>query len=127
MDYIAIPTDEVDSKEVLLSCNIRFELKNIYKAYTVVDEYEDELKDHTLSILAKHSRGKKYEEWKKKDTIEKLQKEVLEELRKIVTDEWGLKIHEIYITHNVAANIQYLVHEGSAIEFNDKRSLKVME
>ncbi|MEK6891781.1 MAG: SPFH domain-containing protein [Nanoarchaeota archaeon] len=114
---ISIPTtdEEPHSKVVMLSCNIRYELKDIYRAYTAVDEYEDSLKDHTLSILAKYSRGKRYDDWKLPDTIEELEKKVLDELRKIVTEKWGLKIHDVYITDHAASTAQRHVYEGHPV------------
>jgi flagellar basal body-associated protein FliL len=109
---ISVPTIDADSKTVLVSCNIRYELMNLYLAYTAVHDYETSLKDHTLSILAKNSRGKRYEDWKDPQVIDKLEKNVMRELKTIVTEKWGLKIHRVYITDHVAGSTQRILHEG---------------
>lgn len=98
---IGVPTTDDENIEVQVSCNIRYELKDLYKAFTVVFDYEDSLKIHALSILARCSRGKTYKEWKQPEVIDKLQVEVVNQLKKIVTKEWGLEIKDFTITTNV--------------------------
>ncbi len=117
LQYITVPTIEStpDSKEVTISCNIRYELMDFYKAYNEVYDYEASLRDHTLSILAVYSRGKSYEFWKTPKSIEILEDEVLKELRKIVTEKWGLKVHKVYITDVVKGTVQRHLHEGPSI------------
>lgn len=110
---ICVPTIEDESKVVLVSCNIRYQLLRLDKAYTAVHDYEASLKDYTLAILAKHSRGKKYSDWKNHDFIEGLEEEVKKELRELVTDKWGLKIHDVYVTDNVVCNYQRMAYEGN--------------
>lgn len=114
---IGVPTIDEESKEVRVSCNLRYQLMDLYRAYTAVHDYESSLKGHTLSILAKHSRGKKYCEWKNPKVIEELEEEVKKELRKIVTEDWGLKIYEIYITHNIQSHFQDISWEGNPLSF----------
>jgi len=109
---INVPTIDEDSKGVIVSCNIRYELLNFYKAYTSVFDYEASLKDYTLAILAKNSRGKTYSEWKDKDKIKDIEEKIEEDLRGLVTNKWGLKIHKIYITDNVSSDVHRLMHEG---------------
>ncbi|MCX8147566.1 MAG: hypothetical protein N3D84_03805 [Candidatus Woesearchaeota archaeon] len=108
------PTSRKGSKNVIISCKIRYELMDIYRAYTAIDEYEDSLKDHTLSILAEFSRGKDYDYWTNSENIDNLAKDVEKELRKIATEKWGLKIHKIYITDIAFCEVQRTVHEGLA-------------
>ncbi|MBI4140078.1 hypothetical protein HY483_03905 [Candidatus Woesearchaeota archaeon] len=117
LQYITVPTIESspDSKEVTISCNIRYELMDFYKAYNEVYDYEASLRDHTLSILAVYSRGKNYDFWKAPKSIEILEDEVLKELRKIVTEKWGLKVHKVYITDVVKGTVQRHLHEGPSI------------
>lgn len=115
---ICVPTTDADSKVVNVSCNIRYELLDFYKAYTAVHDYEKSLKDYTLSILAKHSRGRMYEDWKKPQTVEELEKRVLHEMRKVVTGKWGLAIHSIYVTDNAGCNLQRILHEGPPLVVN---------
>ena len=112
---ITVPTIDEDSKSVIVSCNVRYQLMDFYRAYTAVHDYETSLKDYTISILAKHSRGKKYEEWKDSKVIEKLQDEVRDEVREIVTAKWGLKIHNIYITDNVSSAFERIAYEGNPL------------
>jgi regulator of protease activity HflC (stomatin/prohibitin superfamily) len=109
-----------DSRVVAVSCNIRYELMDFYRAYTSIHDYEASLKDHTLSILAKHCRGKSYDDWKSPGVVKQVEQEVLKELREVVTERWGLKIHNIYITDNIACNMQRLVHEGSAVSVKNE-------
>lgn len=115
LENISVPTTEADSRAVVISCNIRYELLNFYKAFTAVHDYERSLRDYTLAILAKFSRGKTYEDWKKPETIEKLEDDVLRDVRKLVTDKWGLTVHKIYITDNVACTIQKVLYEGKPL------------
>lgn len=114
---ISVPTTDEDSKNVTVSCNIRYELLDLYRAYTAVYDYEATLKDYTIAMLAKHSRGKKYDEWKNPNTVEKLEEIIREDLKKRATDKWGLKIHEVYITDNVSCVIQRLMHEGVSADY----------
>ncbi|EKD27677.1 MAG: hypothetical protein ACD_79C00638G0003 [uncultured bacterium] len=100
LGYVSVLTNdpEPESKAVIISCNLRYELMDFYRAYTAVYDYVVSLRYHTQSILAEKSIGKKYEEWKNPDTIANLERQVIEELRKVVTDKWGLKIHQLYVT-----------------------------
>ena len=93
-------------------------MNNFYKAYTAVHDYEDSLKDHTLSILAKHSRGKTYNDWKNTDIIGDLEEKVLADLREVVTEKWGLEVHKVYVTDNVACTMQRMLHEGTPVIAN---------
>jgi hypothetical protein len=112
---ITVPTIDDPSVDISVSCNIRYQLLDYSRAYRVVDNYEQSIGVHTLSILAKHSRGKKYSEWKDPAFVEQLEKEVLDDLRKVVTDKWGVRIHEISITDNVRCNTIRLTHDGQPI------------
>ncbi|HII72599.1 TPA: hypothetical protein HA265_07620 [Candidatus Woesearchaeota archaeon] len=110
---INLPTTDKDSKAVMISCNIRYELTDLHKAYIAVHDYEASLKDHVLSVLAEHCRGRTYDDWKDSACIEEIEKKVVEELRPIVTDRWGLKIHCLYITDNAACHLQRVLYEGT--------------
>lgn len=112
---ISVLTIDDEPKRVTVSCNIRYELMDFYRAFTAVHDYEDSLIDHSLSILAKYSRGKTYKEWADTQVVEKLEDDVRKELRKLVTEDWGLKIHEVYVTDNVDSTFQRVAHEGSLI------------
>jgi regulator of protease activity HflC (stomatin/prohibitin superfamily) len=103
-----------------VSCNIRYELMDLYRAYTAIHDYEASLRDHTLSILAKHCRGKSYDDWKSPEVVKQVETSVLEELREVVTGKWGLHIHNVYITDNIACGMQRLVHEGTAVSIKNE-------
>jgi len=111
LGYISVLTSdaEPDSKAVIISCNLRYEIMDFYRAYTAVYDYEASLRYHTMSILAMKSLGRKYNDWKDPQTITTLEKHVIDELRKIVTEKWGLKIHQVYITDVTDAAIYKLV------------------
>ena len=98
-----------ETKAVIISCNLRYEVMDLYRAYTAVYDYEASLRYHTLSIVAMKSLGRSYNEWKMPETISTLERHVIEELRKIVTEKWGLRIHQIYITDVTDAKIYKLV------------------
>jgi hypothetical protein len=113
LGYISVLTKdpEPECKAVIISCNIRYEVMDLYRAYTAVYDYKASLTYHSMSIMALKSLGKKYDDWKDPVTINTLEKQVIEELRKIVTEKWGLKIHQIYITDVTNANIVKFVGE----------------
>ena len=122
LGYISTPTSDSnsDSRVVAVSCNIRYELMDLYRAYTAIHDYEASLRDHTLSILAKHCRGKSYDDWKSPEVVKQVETSVLEELREVVTGKWGLHIHNVYITDNIACGMQRLVHEGTAVSIKNE-------
>jgi hypothetical protein len=107
-----------DSRVMNVSCNIRYKLIDLYKAYNAVHNYETSLKDYTLAILAKHSRGKKACDWKDPVTINTLEADVEKELRNLVTDKWGLKIFKVYGTDIVPCNVQRLLCENNKGDYN---------
>ncbi len=113
LGYISVLTKdpEPECKAVIISCNIRYEVMDLYRAYTAVYDYKASLTYHSMSVMALKSLGKKYDDWKEPVTISTLEKQVIEELRKIVTEKWGLKIHQIYITDVTNANIVKFVGE----------------
>lgn len=116
---ITVPTTDSNAESIVISCNIRIEMVNFYKAYTAVYDYEASLSDYTLSILAKHCRGKSLKDFQNKEKIKEIEKEVTEELRKIVTKDWGVKIHAVYVTDNVPCNVQRHLHEGNAVSLTN--------
>lgn len=107
LGYVSVLTSdpEPESKAVIVSCNLRFEMMDFYRAYTAVYDYEVSLRFHTLSILAQKCVGKKFDDWKKPETISDLEKKVVEELRKVVTEKWGIKVHQVYVTDVTNARI----------------------
>ncbi len=100
---------------VLLSCNIHYEVMDVYRAITQVEAYEKSLSTYAISLLAKNARGKSDSDLRDKEKIEDLERKVLEELRKTATLKWGLKIHELHITDNVSHTIQRIFYQGKAI------------
>ncbi|MEK6809736.1 MAG: SPFH domain-containing protein [Nanoarchaeota archaeon] len=116
---ITVPTTDDDSKAMFVSCNLRYELNDLYLAYNEVHDFEASLKDHTLSILAECSRGKSSKDWNNKENLESLEWEVLEVLQS-KAKEWGLKIHRIYITDNVPCVVQRLAYDGPPLTLYNK-------
>jgi hypothetical protein len=116
---ISVPTTDEVSKTKTISCNLRYEIDDYYKAYTRIHDYELSLKSHTLSVLAKYSRGKTDKQWKDPNVIEELETKTLEELADIAKSRWGLKIFDIYITDNVDSSFQRVFYEGTPLTPSD--------
>lgn len=110
---VAVPTVDEENTEVNVSCNIRYELWDLEKAFVAVHDYEQSLRDHALSILAKSSRGRTYEQWKTSSVVEELEEQVKKDLEPVVTEEWGLKIYKVYVTSNVRCNVQSVFLEAN--------------
>ncbi len=117
LGYVSVLTSdpEPESKVVIVSCNLRFEMMDFYRAYTAVYDYEESLRYHALSILAQKCLGRRFEDWKRPETVADLEKKVVEELRKLVTEKWGIKIHQIYVTDVTNARIFNFVGDTHAI------------
>ncbi|MBW2997180.1 hypothetical protein KY349_02450 [Candidatus Woesearchaeota archaeon] len=114
LQNLSVPTDDdgKDSNEMFVSCALRYEINDFYKAHTAVHDYESTLQDHTIAVLSEHSRNHKYDEWKDPEVIYKIQDNVLKALRETATRKWGLKIHKFYITDHVRCKVYRLAHEG---------------
>lgn len=117
--FISVPTTDQDSKEVSISCNVRFRIRDYYKTFNAVHDYETSLKDYTLAMLAEKSRGHTYEEWVKAEFVEQLEEEIKEHMRDTVTNKWGLEILNIYITDNVASKMTRVMYEGPNLVNDD--------
>lgn len=114
LQNLSVPTADkgVKSKVMCVSCAIRYEIEDFYKAHTKVHDYEQTLQDYTLAELAKQCRNWGYEDWKDPDVIAEIESSVIKSLRKTATRKWGLKIHTFYITDHVSAEVKRLLHEG---------------
>ena len=110
----AVTIQSAEGENITLSCNIRYQVMDFYRAYTAVHDYEASLKDHALSILAKGGMGLPKERLTKREEVLKLAEEVRKDLRKVVTDEWGLKIHEVYVTDNPLSQVIRLYNGDNA-------------
>lgn len=110
--FATVPTTNDEKVTIAVSCNIRYQVTDFYKAYTAVHDYQLSLRDHALSILAQKSMGKSVEQWRQPEEIKKLGEAVEQELRKIVTEKWGIKIHQVYITDVVPAKA-YKILDGA--------------
>ena len=114
---IVVTTSDKDVS-ILISANIRYQLLDLYRAVTAVHDYEASLRDHALSILAQVSMGRPHEFWKmgrdQKDRpeLKKLEDEVEDELRKLVTERWGIKIHQVYLTDVAPVTVYRQFHDG---------------
>ncbi len=114
LQNISVPTSEKgdESRVMSVSCAIRYEIQDFYKAHTKVHDYENTLQDYTIAELAKHIRGWNYESWKMADVIKNIETDVLKALRKTATRRWGIKIHDFYITDHISSDVKRLLHEG---------------
>ncbi len=110
---ITVPTTDGEHSEIV-SCNLRYRVVNLKKAYLAVHNYEKSLRDHTMSILAKYCRGKTSEQWKDPKTVDEVENNVEEDLKE-ATEKWGLLIHKVYITDNVLCKVIRLTHDGQPI------------
>lgn len=113
--FISVPSTDEVSLEVSISCNIRFKIQDYYKTFNVVHDYEASLRDYTLAVLAKKSRGHTYTEWKDAAFVENLEEEIKDDMRETVTNKWGLEILDIYITDNVASKMNRVMYEGPSL------------
>lgn len=126
LQNVSVPTSDAgdESKVMSVSCAIRYEIQDYYKALTKVHDYENTLQDYTIAELAKHIRGGSYEEWKEKRFIKGIESNILRELRKTATRKWGVKIHDFYITDHIHSDVKRLLHEGledaSGAEFDEE-------
>lgn len=107
-----VPIPENLEKKIFVSCNIIYYILDFYRANNKVTDYESALRTHGLSVLARKSRDMSYYDWTNKEKIEILEKVVLNDLRKKVTDKWGLKIPELTITEGIPHELYRLIHEG---------------
>lgn len=125
LGYISVLTRDTETaKAVIISCNLRYEIMDFYRAYTAIYDYEASLRYHTMSILAMKSQGRSFNEWKLPETISALEKHVIDELRKIVTEKWGLKVHQLYITDVTDAKVHKFIGSdvGQVIPFSGSES-----
>jgi hypothetical protein len=97
---------------VLLSCNMAYSIINLEKAYVKVDDYDEALTTQTMTILSRRARGISLENWRDKDHINVLESKIIEDIRKVATKEWGLKIHQFSITDHPTHQVKRLMHEG---------------
>lgn len=99
-------------ENILVSCNLVYNVMDINRAYNNVDDYKSSLGTHALSLLARHARKMSQSDWRNNDKILDLEKVVLEDLRKTATERWGLKIQGLFITENLPHDVKRLFHEG---------------
>ena len=112
---ITVLTSDQDSKTMLVSCNIRYDILRLKKLYLKVDNYEKDLCEQSVSVLNNCCRGKTFEQWKTPEFIKQLADEVKVELRKDVTEPWGIRIQEVYITHGVPCEVKLATHDGQTL------------
>ncbi|MFH0701818.1 MAG: SPFH domain-containing protein [Candidatus Woesearchaeota archaeon] len=112
---ITIMTTDNYPIPVGISCNLRYRLADLYKAYTAVHDYEDSLKIETLSRLAEASLGKSLNDWKAQSTIKGVESKVAESLRELVTNKWGLEILNVTLTDVTPTYTQRLVYSGQPV------------
>lgn len=116
---VSIPTSKTDDsvRSVNISAKVRYELADFHRADMEVEDYQNSLKEYTLVLLGKHGWGKPWKDWRDPVKIEEMEKKMLEELRKLVTDKWGIKVHNLKITDCIPSttrNVQRIMYEGQA-------------
>ena len=122
---ITVQTNEEnyhDSKSMMLSCNARIQVVDLYKLYTAVHDYEESFEFQTLSTFARLVRGMSFKELISKETLDSLEGQVKETVDDIVTERWGLEIHEITITDYTVCNAVRISHDGQPVNINHKNN-----
>lgn len=115
LDLKNTSTLTVDEPSVTMniSCNLLYEIKDLYLVYTEVTDYEGSLKKQALSILSRNSRGKKFAEWKDPEKIKDLEERVLAEVQEKAA-EWGLNVYQVTITDNIPCKAYKFFADGEA-------------
>jgi len=109
-----LTTDEDATKRIILAgYNLNHQVIDAWKAFTQVGDFEASLNNYALTILTRLGRGRSYADWTNREKVAALEKEVLEELKKKATEDWGLKITKFTITDTVPHTLQRNIHEGS--------------
>lgn len=109
-----LTTDDDPTKRVILAgYNLNHQVIDPWKAFTQVGNFEASLNNYALTVLTKLGRGRSYSDWTDREKVAALEKEVLDELRKKATEDWGLKISKFTITDTVPHSLQRNIHEGS--------------
>jgi len=109
---VTVSTKDKPPKNRMLSCNITYKVINLYKAYNIVHDYDDSIRTETLTALHKCSLGYTEKQFGNPKIVEEIERETLIMLRKVVTEDWGLKIVKIGITDNATASVNKTVIEG---------------
>jgi hypothetical protein len=115
---IGLPTSSGNPTHVVVSVNVRYELRDFYKAYTEVHDYEKSITSHALSALSRCVRDKPAEYWRTAGVINTLEDDAAKELRKVASQRWGLDILEVsvtelYLTDKIDGHIQIMISDTS--------------
>ena len=105
---MTLETNDENKEPMLVSPNVRYQLKDLYRACCAVHDYEASMKDHVLSLLAKHGRTLSLQDWRRAEKVECVQEKVLAEMREL-GEEWGLDIKKVYIVDSGLCSIQKLI------------------
>ncbi len=114
LGYAAVPTNDEDPKTVILSCNLHYKVMDLERAWRVVRDYKNSVKKHTISILSECALGMSYKDWAVPAKVKEVRDRTLKRLREVVTEDWGLKIFQIYLTHHVQGIVQFIAYDGQA-------------
>jgi len=106
-----------DKSEVTFGAFVDYSILSLYKAAVVVQDYDLQIKSYGRKVI--YDLGKKMtsDDWADSKKIGEMEKEAVKELRKIVTDDWGLKIHEIMIVDDSSHRIHRISHEGNPFAY----------
>ncbi len=115
IDKFSVPLADDFEFNVEIGCNIRYKVLRYDKAYLAVKDYEASLKDFATGILSKHCRARPKKDWINKEVLDKIEEDAATELRKIVTEDWGLKIFQMYLTDIALVRSQKVFYDGPPI------------
>lgn len=108
---ISVLTTDDPPVSLTVSCNMSYLLKDLYKAYIKVEDYDESLEYHTLSFLPKYCRGKQLKDWANQDIVDKVECDVYAEVSKRA-EEWGLDILDLHITDSVPSQTIRISQDG---------------
>lgn len=116
---LSVLTKEEDPEKRVIgvSCNVHYHVESVYKAFIKLHDYEKSYVAYAMGTLARLSRGKDYAWWKNPEDIEKLEKELKDELNKTPRREWGIRTERVLITDSVPHKVVRHFHEGIPKEF----------
>lgn len=119
---VTMQTSDLESKTMMLSCNARIEVLNLYKLYTAVHDYEDSFEFEVLSKLYSAATEKTFKEIISKAGQKAILTETINSVKKIVTEKWGLKVHDLAITDCVICTILRISHDGQPVNIKSENN-----
>jgi len=97
IDLRAQSITTADGESVAVSGAISFAVLNVEKAILNVEDFDATLQNYTLGVIAHYVNSKNFSEVIQ---VEKMAEGIVKLVRDRATREWGLKIHQVWITDN---------------------------